>query len=100
MDFTPAAFDAAPQRKRDKELKQPLYGMEKLPEFIRQHGVKMAILTVPVAVVQEVANGLVRDGITGILNFAPIMLDVPEDVSVNNVNLAIELENLSYFIQE
>jgi redox-sensing transcriptional repressor len=60
----------------------------------------MAILTVPVAVVQEVANGLVRDGITGILNFAPIMLDVPEDVSVNNVNLAIELENLSYFIQE
>ncbi len=60
----------------------------------------MAILSVPVAVVQEVTNGLVRDGITGILNFAPIMLDVPEDVSVNNVNLAIELENLSYFIQE
>ncbi len=60
----------------------------------------MAILTVPVAVVQEVANGLVRAGITGILNFAPIMLAVPEEVSVNNVNLAIELENLSYFIQE
>jgi redox-sensing transcriptional repressor len=60
----------------------------------------MAILTVPVAVVQEVTNGLVRCGITGILNFAPIMLDVPEEVSVNNVNLAIELENLSYFIQE
>ena len=39
-------------------------------------------------------------GITGILNFAPIVLDVPEDVMVNNVNLAIELENLSYFIQE
>jgi redox-sensing transcriptional repressor len=74
--------------------------MEQLPEFVRQHGVKMAILTVPVAVVQEVTNGLVRAGITGILNFAPIMLDVPEEVSVNNVNLAIELENLSYFIQE
>jgi redox-sensing transcriptional repressor len=53
-----------------------------------------------VAVVQEVTNSLVRAGITGILNFAPIMLDVPEEVSVNNVNLAIELENLSYFIQE
>jgi redox-sensing transcriptional repressor len=95
-----AAFDAEPKRKRDKEIKQPINGMEQLPEFVRQHSVKMAILTVPVAVVQEVTNGLVRAGITGILNFAPIMLDVPEEVSVNNVNLAIELENLSYFIQE
>ena len=41
-----------------------------------------------------------RSGITGILNFAPIVLAVPEDVMVNNVNLAIELENLSYFIRE
>jgi redox-sensing transcriptional repressor len=95
-----AAFDAEPKRRRDKEIKQPIHGMEKLPEFVRERGVKMAILTVPVAVVQEVANGLVQAGITGILNFAPIMLDVPEEVSVNNVNLAIELENLSYFIQE
>jgi redox-sensing transcriptional repressor len=42
----------------------------------------------------------VAAGITGVLNFAPIVLQVPEDVVVNNVNLAIELENLSYFIQE
>ena len=34
------------------------------------------------------------------MNFSPIVLHVPEDVMVNNVNLAIELENLSYFIQE
>jgi redox-sensing transcriptional repressor len=51
-------------------------------------------------VVQAVTNDLVRCGITGILNFAPIVLAVPEDVTVNNVNLAIELENLSYFIRE
>ena len=95
-----AAFDTEPKRKRDKQIKHPIQGMDKLPEFVRQHRVKMAILTVPVAVVQEVTNGLVKSGITGILNFAPIMLDVPEEVSVNNVNLAIELENLSYFIQE
>jgi len=46
-----------------------------------------------------VANQLVAAGIVGILNFAPIVLQVPEDVTVNGVNLAIELENLSYFIQ-
>jgi len=51
-------------------------------------------------VAQEVTNQIVAAGITGILNFAPIVLQVPEEVMVNNVNLAIELENLSYFIQD
>ena len=94
-----AAFDAEPRRQRDKKIKQPVIGMGQLPEFIREHNVKMAILSVPAAVAQAVANSLVESGIMGILNFAPIVLTVPEDVMVNNVNLAIELENLSYFIQ-
>jgi redox-sensing transcriptional repressor len=42
----------------------------------------------------------VQAGIVGILNFSPIVLSVPEEVMVNNVNVAIELENLSYFIQD
>src|SRR5271170_6509465 len=58
-----AAFDAEPKRKRNKEIKQPIYNMETLPEFIQARGVKMAILAVPVAVVQEVTNSLVRAGI-------------------------------------
>jgi redox-sensing transcriptional repressor len=95
-----AAFDGEPDRKRDKEIKQPIYSMEELPKFAQKNVVKMAILTVPAAVAQEVANALVRAGITGILNFAPIVLSVPEELMVNNVNLAIELENLSYFTQE
>jgi redox-sensing transcriptional repressor len=94
-----AAFDADMERPRDKKIKQPIYPMEKLPAFVRERGVKMAVLTVPAATAQEVANGLIDCGVAGILNFAPIVLTVPEDVMVNNVNLAIELENLSYFIQ-
>jgi redox-sensing transcriptional repressor len=95
-----AAFDAEPNRRRDKEIKQPVLGMEALPEFIRSRSVKMAILAVPAEAAQEVANALVHYGVVGILNFSPIVLHVPEEVMVNNVNLAIELENLSYFIQE
>jgi redox-sensing transcriptional repressor len=94
-----AAFDADPRRKRDKEPKQPILAMEELPDFVARRGVKMAVLTVPASVAQSVANELVEAGIVGILNFSPIVLTVPEDVMVNNVNLAIELENLSYFIQ-
>jgi redox-sensing transcriptional repressor len=95
-----AAFDADPSRKRDKEIKQPIYGMDELPGFVQKQNVKMAILTVPAAVAQAVANHLIEAGVTGILNFSPIVLSVPEEVMVNNVNLAIELENLSYFTQE
>jgi redox-sensing transcriptional repressor len=94
-----AAFDIDHKRKRGKKLAQPVLGMEQLPEFVREHQVKMAILTVPGTVAQEIANVLVQAGIEGILNFAPIVLQVPEEVMVNNVNLAIELENLSYFVQ-
>ena len=94
-----AAFDGDPQRKRDKEIKQPIFGMDELPKFVGLNGVRMAILSVPAAVAQAVANQLIDAGVTGILNFAPMVLTVPEDVMVNNVNLAIELENLSYFIQ-
>ena len=95
-----AAFDAEPGRKREKEIKQPIYGMDELPSFVKKQSVKMAILTVPAAAAQEVANRLVEAGISGILNFSPMVLSVPEKVMVNNVNLAIELENLSYFTQE
>jgi redox-sensing transcriptional repressor len=94
-----AAFDLDLERKRDKKISQPIYGMEKLAAFVRDHHTKMAILTVPATAAQEVTNILLEAGITGILNFAPIVLQVPEEVMVNNVNLAIELENLSYFIQ-
>jgi len=95
-----AAFDAEPGRKREKETKQPIYGMDDLSPFIKRQNVKMAVLTVPAAAAQEVANLLVQAGITGILNFSPIVLSLPEKVMVNTVNLAIELENLSYFTQE
>jgi len=95
-----AAFDIDPHRKRDKKITQPIMGMDKLDEFVKSRHVKMAILSVGAEAAQEVANTMIHCGITGILNFAPIVLSVPEDVMVNNVNLAIELENLSYFIQD
>jgi redox-sensing transcriptional repressor len=93
------AFDIEPKRRRDKKIPMPILGMEELPKFVADNAVRMAILSVPAAVAQEIANKLIASGIMGILNFAPIVLAVPEDVMVNNVNLAIELENLSYFIQ-
>src|SRR5881296_1391828 len=51
-----AAFDIEPQRRREKQSTQPIFGMEELARFVRHHKIKMAITTVPAAVAQEVTN--------------------------------------------
>ena len=56
----------------------------------------IAVLAVPGAAAQDTAEVIVRAGIHGILNFAPIQLRLPEDVIVRAVNMAAELEVLSY----
>ena len=94
-----AAFDSDPDRHRENVKSIPLHGMAAIPKIVADQAVRMGIIAVPAAAAQEVVNRLVDAGIVGILNFAPIVPHVPEHVMVNNVNLAIELENLSYFIQ-
>lgn len=93
-----AAFDAVPA-KTSSNGAGLIRQMEALPEYVEAAGVKMAILAVPGQAAQAVANELVAAGIQAILNFAPVILQVPDQVVVNNVDLALELENLSYFIR-
>lgn len=96
-----SAFDANPGVVGlGKFMEIPVRPMDEIPEVLSEHQVRMAILCVPVEAAQSIVNVLIENGVTGILNFAPIVLLTPEGVTVNNVNLAIELENLSYFIQE
>jgi redox-sensing transcriptional repressor len=95
-----AAFDSEPERRRSRHVAIPVYDMGRLGAFLRSNKVRLAIITVPAEVAQEVANRLVNAGIQGILNFSPQVLQVPAHIMVNNVNLAIELENLAYFIRQ
>lgn len=94
-----AAFDADISRRPVAEGALRVRAMTGLKDFIRKQTIKMAILAVPAPVAQEVTNELVEAGIQAILNFSPTVLQVPPLVFVNNVDLAIELENLSYFIR-
>jgi redox-sensing transcriptional repressor len=94
-----AAFDLVPSDARKAELSIPLLSITDLATYVLDHGVKMAILTVPATSAQAVANQLVEAGIQAILNFSPTVLEVPESIVVNSVDLAVELENLSYFIR-
>jgi redox-sensing transcriptional repressor len=92
-----AAFDAIPGPRANSSV--PVLPSSEMKDFIRLHQVKMAILAVPVTVAQAVVNDMVEAGVQAILNFAPAVITVPDGVWVNNVDLAVELENLSYFIR-
>jgi redox-sensing transcriptional repressor len=94
-----AAFDADPAAARNRGVNVPLFLEEEMESFLAQQPVRLAILCVPAEFAQGVANRLVRAGIQGILNFSPAVLEVPKDIVVNSVDLASELENLSYFIR-
>jgi len=67
---------------------------------IRRLQIPLAILAVPADAAQNVANELVRAGIAGILNFAPVVLDIPDHVIVNNVDLTVCLEQLSFHVSK
>jgi redox-sensing transcriptional repressor len=63
---------------------------------LRRHPSDIAVVVTPAEAAQEVTNRLVRAGVKAILNFAPIQLAVPADVVVKSVNMALELETLSF----
>ena len=69
-----------------------------MDSFLKKSKVKIAIITTPQAVAQDVANRLAKGGIKAILNFATASLSVPRGISVNNVDVCAELELLSYFL--
>jgi redox-sensing transcriptional repressor len=94
-----AAFDTRPHEVVRRGIHVPVHHVDDLPEVIRKEEVKLAVLSVPGAHAQEVANNLVEAGIQGILNFSPTVLQVPESVTVNSVDLALELEQVSFFVK-
>lgn len=70
--------------------------VDDLEAITRREDVEIAILVTPADPAQGLVDRLVASGVTAILNFAPVQLHVPEGVDVKNVNLAVELETLSY----
>ena len=75
-----------------------VYGMEEITSVISQHEIKLAALAVPAGSAQQVADQLVAAGIRGLLNFAPVTLSLPDRVHLVEVDLAIELEQLSFAV--
>src|SRR5699024_6619333 len=90
-------FDADPNKIGTKIDGIPIYEIEKLEEKLAD--VRVAILTVPVSEAQHITDKHVNKGISGILNFTPARITVPEGIRVHHIDLAIELQSLAYFLK-
>jgi len=96
-----AAFDSSENRLELLSTKVPLYHARELEGVVRKQRIEIGILTVPPEAAQETADRLVRSGIRGIVNFAPVVLSVKSDqVVVRNVSLAGELNILSAYLYQ
>ena len=93
-----AGFDAKPTIKKTEEGK-PIYPMEKMDAFCKANQVLMGIITVPAEYAQSVCDQLIKSGIKAIWNFAPVHLDVPQGILVQNQNMATSLAVLSVHLQ-
>jgi redox-sensing transcriptional repressor len=94
-----ATFDIDPAKHRLRS-DIPVYDMDRLKEIIERFEVRSAIIAVPDLAAQLVCDQLVRAGIEGIINFAPIILKVPDHIIVNNVNLSDEIESVIYCVMQ
>jgi redox-sensing transcriptional repressor len=95
-----AAFDTDPHKVNRVIHSCRCYPMEQLKEVIAGSDIKVAIIAVPAAEAQNVAESLVAGGIRGILNFAPVPLYVPPGIFVENIDFTMSLEKVAYFARQ
>ena len=94
-----ATFDIDPSKQRIRS-EIPVYTMDRLGEIIKRFSVKTAIIAVPDIAAQTVCDQLVDMGIEGIINFAPVILKVPDEIVMNNINLSDEIESVIYCVSK
>jgi redox-sensing transcriptional repressor len=92
-----ALVDADPTKVGERIGELTVESIDDLSPIVRDRGIKIGIIATPAASAQEVADRLVKAGVSSILNFAPAVVAIPDSVSLRKVDLAIELQILSFY---
>ena len=93
-----AAFDSDPHKQGKTIEGITISRSSDLKQVIMEKGIKLGMISVPQGAAQEAADALIEAGITGIVNFAPVTLNLPAHVHHVGVDLAIELEQLTFAV--
>lgn len=91
-------FDGHPAKVGQVHGSLEVQPMEELVDFVKEKGIKMAMIAVPASAAQSVCDALVAAGIKTILNFAPVLLTVPDSIRVQNSDVTAELQALAYYL--
>src|SRR5437763_15235145 len=93
-----AAFDVDPATIGKTVDEIQIFDLADVDRIAKERGIRLAIIAVPAPEAQKVADALVGAGIEGVLNFAPVTLNLPKQVQTIGVDLAIELEQLAFAV--
>jgi redox-sensing transcriptional repressor len=91
-----AVFDNDPGKAGRKQGSFQVQPLSELKETVQRLQIRLGIIAVPADYAQDVADQLVAAGVRGLLNFAPVSITVAQDVALNAVDLAVQLEQLSF----
>jgi redox-sensing transcriptional repressor len=91
-----AVFDKDPGKVGKKLGPFTIEALSDAPDTIAKQNIRLAMLAVPAEEAQTVADQLIDAGVRGLLNFAPVSITVPSHVALNAVDLAVQLEQLSF----
>jgi redox-sensing transcriptional repressor len=93
-----AAFDIDAHKIGARIEGVPIHHLDELQSVVSERSIKLGMVVVPAPAAQSVADKLIEAGIEGIVNFAPVTLVLPPDISLVGVDLAMELEQLSFAV--
>jgi len=93
-------FDTDPGKIGKKLAGVEICPMELLEEKAKAFNVELGIIAVPAPAAQEVADKLIKAGVRGIINFAPVNINTKENVMLRRVDLAAQLEYLTYYLED
>jgi redox-sensing transcriptional repressor len=94
--FIEAVFDKDPEKIGQRWHGHLVLADSELERVLAEQRIDIAILAVPAEAAQQAVDRVTGAGVRAVLNFAPVKLAVPADVAVKHVNMAVELEGLSY----
>lgn len=95
-----AAFDTDPNLINTQEAGKSILPLSQMKQFCEERRVRIGIITVPAACAQEVCEMMLESGILAIWNFAPVRLNVPDTILVQNENMASSLALLRSHLGE
>ena len=89
-------FDSDPKKVGTMVGDVEVMPIEQLIEVTKQNRTQIGIVAVPAAAAQEIVDQLIKAGLQAILNFAPVVLNVPPEIELRNVDLVVNLEVLTF----